>query len=120
MHSQRRILGRLAAGAGALGLIAALGLTNSAPAHASTPLTINFMFCQGLGANLMECDVSVSGGVGDYTYRWSSTTDDSDETVFPCSTGFPPTGTESITVTDSVGDTVSTSRGYTCIGGPEG
>jgi hypothetical protein len=112
MHTPRR---RLAAGV--LGAVTALGLAVT-PAHAS-PLGITFMFCQGLGANLMECSVSVTGGVGSYTYRWSSTTEDSDDVVFPCSTGFPPTGTESLTVTDSVGDAVSVSRDFTCIGGPE-
>jgi hypothetical protein len=119
MRTQRRIARGPAAGAGVLGLAVAPGLTGTTPARASTPLTINFIFCQGLGANLMEYDVSLSGGVGTYTYHWSSTTDDSDETVFPCSTGFPPTGTESITVTDSIGDSVSTSSGFTCIGGPQ-
>jgi hypothetical protein len=115
MGTQRGIARWLAGGAGMLGLVAALGL----PAHASTPLTINFMVCQGLGANLMDCEVSVSGGSGDYTYHWSSTTDDSEETVFPCSTGFPPTGTESVTVTDTAGGSATTSRTYFCIGGPE-
>jgi len=108
----------LAAGAGALGVVAALGLAT--PAQASTPLTINFMFCQGLGANLMECTASVSGGVGSYTYHWSSVTDDSDDVVFPCSTGFPATEPESLTVTDSVGDSASVTRPATCLGGPEG
>jgi hypothetical protein len=111
----RRIPRWLVAGAGVLGLV---GMA-ATPAQASTPLTINFMICQGLGANLMDCEVSVSGGNGDYTYHWSSTRDDSEETVFPCSTGFPPTGTESVTVTDTAGGSASTSRTFYCIGGPE-
>jgi hypothetical protein len=103
--------------AGVLGAVAALGLA-ATPAHAST-LGITFMFCQGLGANLMECSVSVTGGTGSYSYRWSSTKEDSDDVVFPCSTGFPATGTESLTVTDSAGAAVSISRNFTCLGGPE-
>jgi len=57
MHRPRRWLA-----AGVLGSVAALGLA-ATPAHASA-LGINFMFCQGLGANLMECTVSVTGGTG--------------------------------------------------------
>ena len=118
MTTQRKSPRWSAAGAGVLAVVAALGLAT--PAQASTPLTINFMFCQGLGANLMECTASVSGGVGTYTYHWSSVTDDSDDVVFPCSTGFPATEPESLTVTDSVGDSASVTRPATCIGGPEG
>ena len=119
MRKKRRTTRCLTAGAGVLGLVAALGLA-APPAQASTPLTINFMFCQGLGANLMECTASVSGGVAPYTYHWSSVTDDSDDVVFPCSTGFPPTEPESLTVTDAVGASAAVTRDATCIGGPEG
>jgi hypothetical protein len=103
--------------AAASGLVAAVAL--AVPAQASTPMSIHTLACIPQGASLMECFVSVTGGVAPYDYHWSATAEDNDDVIFGCSTAFPPTGTASVTVTDAAGGAVSGTRGYTCVGGPE-
>jgi hypothetical protein len=103
--------------AAAAGIAAALGVV--APAHAGPPLSISVLACIPQGANLMECFVSASGGAAPYSYHWSTTAEDNDDIIFGCSTAFPPTGSASVTVTDSAGGAVSGTRGYTCVGGNE-
>lgn len=106
----------LATAATAIGLAAALGL--AAPAHADT-LGIQTLGCIPQGASLMECFVAVTGGTAPYAYQWNATAVNSNDVVFRCSTAFPSTGTATVTVIDSAGDSVSGSRGYTCVGGME-
>jgi hypothetical protein len=114
MNEHHRTSRWLAGGAAVLSLGSMLALAT--PAHATAALTINFVVCAEVEGNLIECDISVSGGVQPYSYRWSSTTEDSDDVAFLCFSAGPATFTESVTVTDAAHATASTTRQYVCPG----
>lgn len=53
--------------------VAATGLLGStpAPSRAMTALQIDYMYCLSTGHGRAECQSSVSGGTGSYTYTWN-------------------------------------------------
>ncbi|HEX4725653.1 MAG TPA: hypothetical protein VH333_24290 [Pseudonocardiaceae bacterium] len=120
MNKQRRTRRWSAGGAAVLSIGSMLALATPAPASteraAAAALTINFVVCAEVEGNLIECDISVGGGVQPYSYRWSSTTEDSDDVAFECFSAGPATFTESVTVTDAAHATASTTRPYFCPG----
>jgi len=96
------------------GLVGALLLPTTS-ASAAGPLGVT-MLCESLGGSRIDCETNVSGGVAPYTYVWSLGPQfHGSSASFGCSPGHSVTVT--VTVTDSVGSSASTTRSPFCRGG---
>jgi hypothetical protein len=119
MATQRKLTRWPAAVVGIIGLAGVLiGLAGPAQAtiRPQTALTITSLGCIPQGGSVVECIVSVSGGVAPYTYHWNLSASNSDDVTARCEAGHA--GTATVTVTDSAATSVAASRTYNCVGGP--
>jgi hypothetical protein len=114
-----KIARRVATGVGVAALTGGL-LMVAAPANADTTLTVN-VECGGVGANLLECHATPSGGVAPYRYSWTRSSTRTDDAFVGCNPGQfgGGVGTGTVTVTDAAGTRVTqTSAPALCLGGP--
>jgi hypothetical protein len=90
-------------------------------ARATSPLTIDSLFCES-GASQFNCDSSVSGGTGDYSGYWQAT----NVVYFTWVDAYGSSGycaapyrvSMKLVVYDSAGATAEKTRNFSCREGP--